>query len=86
MPAKGRPQRAGPSIFLASAAVCLRVGRSALCWQPDASEPAALPSVGVRVTVSRPVFLASADGVAARRLAVAVCAPDKLSPRKRTCD
>jgi hypothetical protein len=59
MPAKVRPQRAGPLVF---------------------------PSVDGRATATRPVFLASVDGVAARGLAVAVCAPDKLSRYKRSCD
>jgi hypothetical protein len=45
-----------------------------------------LPCVGSRLTANRPVFLASADGVAARRLAVVVCTPDKLSRSKRSCD
>jgi hypothetical protein len=45
-----------------------------------------LPCVGSQATLSWLVFLASADGITPRRLAVAVCAPDKLSLCKHSCD
>jgi hypothetical protein len=56
-----------------------------LQWPGDC-EPAGLLCVGGRATASRSVFLASADGVAAGRLAIAVCASRKLSRCKRSCD
>jgi hypothetical protein len=49
-------------------------------------EQAGLPCVGGWVTASWLVFLASADGAAAKRLAVAVCAPHKPCRCKGTCD
>jgi hypothetical protein len=71
-------------VFLTSAAEWLRAGRSSLHQQLDNCKLACLPCISGRVTVSQSVFLASADSVAARRLTVAVCAPDKLSQCKHS--
>jgi hypothetical protein len=59
---------------------------SSLHRRPGDWKPASLLSVSCRVTVSQPVFLASAHGVAIRRLTVAVCASNKLSQCERSCD
>jgi hypothetical protein len=49
-------------------------------------EPAGLPYICSWVTESQPAFLVSADSVAVRSLAIAVCTPDNLSWCKRRCD
>jgi hypothetical protein len=53
--------------------------------RPGDCEADGLPSAGCRITASRPVFLESADGIATTRLAVALCAPIKLSRCTRSC-
>jgi hypothetical protein len=54
-------------------------------WLGDC-EPASLLCVGGWVTASWLIFLALADGVAAGRLAIVVCALHKLSWCKRSCN
>jgi hypothetical protein len=65
---------AGSSIFLASAAGKVQAGRRAV------------RAVGGLPNGFRRPLAVSADDDAARRLAVAVCAPDKLSRGKSSFD
>jgi hypothetical protein len=79
-------------LFSALTAGLLQAGWSSLCWQPGDCKSASFLCVDSDattnwlVTVNQQCLPCVTDGVAARRLAVAVCTPDKLSQCKRSCD